>query len=216
MKPGSPVRWRQSDRPVAYPDALATMESIVAGIRDATAPQTVWLLEHPPLYTAGSSAADDELVAPGSLPLYRTGRGGRITYHGPGQQVAYVMLDLARRGRDVRAFVEDLQAWITRTLLAFGVEGVCRRDRVGVWIVRPDGSEAKIAAIGIRIRKWVTFHGISINRAPDLRHYDGIVPCGIREHGVTSLAALGHDVAPGELREAMRGAFEEVFQAVGR
>ena len=210
------VHWRSSDHPVPYPDAVRDMEETVGGILRGTAPETVWLLEHPCLYTAGSSASDDELVEAGGIPVYRTGRGGRYTYHGPGQQIAYVMLDLADRGRDVRAFVSDLQTWITRTLERFGVKGECREDRVGVWVVQPDGREDKIAAIGVRVRRWVTFHGISINRAPDLSRYAGIVPCGIREHGVTSLAALGIDAGDDELRSVMRETFRDVFQAVGR
>ena len=212
----SDIHWRFSDRPVPYPDAVRDMEDIAAGIHEGTAPETVWLLEHPPLYTAGSSAGEDELIEAGGIPVYRTGRGGRYTYHGPGQQIAYVMLDLAHRGRDVHAYVSDLQAWIIRTLDRFGVCGECRIDRVGVWVVQPDGREDKIAAIGVRVRRWVTFHGISINRAPDLARYAGIVPCGIREHGVTSLAALGIDVRAEALRSAMGETFRDVFQAAGR
>ncbi len=206
------VRWKVSGRPVAYPDAVRSMEETAAGIRAGEAPETVWLLEHPSLFTAGTSARDDELIDAGGIPVYRTGRGGRYTWHGPGQQVAYVMLDLSRRGHDLHAFVADLEAWIIRTLACFGVTGQCRRDRVGVWVVDPCGREDKIAAIGIRVRRWVTFHGISINRAPDLASYARIVPCGIRSHGVTSLAALGVDADAGALREAMEETFGEVFR----
>ncbi len=205
-----------SDRPVAYPDAVRSMEETVAGIRAGGAPETVWLLEHPSVFTAGTSARDDELIDAGDIPVYRTGRGGRYTWHGPGQQIAYVMLDLARRGHDLHAFVADLETWIIRTLARFGVEGQCRRDRVGVWVVDACGREDKIAAIGIRVRRWVSFHGISINRAPDLAPYTRIVPCGVRSHGVTSLAALGVEVEDDALRSAMEETFRDVFYNVGR
>ena len=210
------VRWKVSDRPVGYPDAVRSMEETVAGIRAGKTPETVWLLEHPSLFTAGTSARDDELIDAGGIPVFRTGRGGRYTWHGPGQQVAYVMLDLVRRGHDLHAFVQNLETWIIRTLECFGVTGQCRRDRVGVWVVDACGREDKIAAIGIRVRRWVTFHGISINRAPDLASYSRIVPCGIRSHGVTSLAALGIEVDGDALRTAMEETFRNVFQAVGR
>ncbi len=210
------VCWKVSDRPVAYPDAVRSMEETAAGIRAGEAPETVWLLEHPSLFTAGTSAVEDELIDAGDIPVYRSGRGGRYTWHGPGQQVAYVMLDLAGRGHDLRAFVGDLETWIIRTLSCFGVTGQCRRDRVGVWVVDASGREDKIAAIGIRVRRWVTFHGISINRAPDLASYARIVPCGIRSHGVTSLEALGVDADAGALRAAMQATFADVFQSVER
>lgn len=210
------VRWKVSRRPVAYPDAVQSMEEMAAGIRAGEAPETVWLLEHPSLFTAGTSARDDELIDAGDIPVFPTGRGGRYTWHGPGQQVAYVMLDLARRGHDLHAFVADLETWIIRTLARFRVEGQCRRDRIGVWVVDACGREDKIAAIGIRVRRWVTFHGISINRAPDLASYARIVPCGVRSHGVTSLAALGIEVEGDELREAMEETFRDVFHNVGR
>ena len=208
------VRWKVSGRPVAYLDAVRSMEETAAGIRAGEAPETVWLLEHPSLFTAGTSARGDELIDAGDIPVHHTGRGGRYTWHGPGQQIAYVMLDLARRGHDLHAFVADLETWIIRTLASFGVTGECRRDRVGVWVVDPRGLENKIAAIGIRVRRWVTFHGISINRAPDLTAYGRIVPCGIRSHGVTSLAALGVAVDGCQLRTAMEETFGEVFQDV--
>lgn len=212
----SDIDWKVSDHPVPYLDAVRDMDEIVAHLHEGKVPETVWMLEHPPLYTAGTTASDDELVETGGLPVYRTRRGGRYTYHGPGQQIAYVMLDLAHRGHDVRAYVSDLQVWIIRTLERFGVCGECRKDRVGVWVVDPVGKENKIAAVGVRVRRWVTFHGISINRAPDLMHYTGIVPCGIRGHGVTSLEALGIDVGADELRTVMEETFQEIFQVVGR
>jgi len=209
-----PVEWRISDTPVGYLDAIAEMEARVAAIAEGSAPELVWLLEHPPLYTAGTSADDAELLETARFPVHRTGRGGRWTYHGPGQRVAYVMLDLTRRGRDVRRFVGDLEAWVIRTLAAFNVDGEIREGRVGVWVRRPDkspGVEDKIAAIGIRVRRWVSFHGISINVEPDLEHFAGIVPCGIAEHGVTSLADLGRIVSMPEVDSALRAGFDEVF-----
>jgi len=210
----SPVEWRISDAPVGYADALTEMEARVADIAAGTAPELVWLLEHPPLYTAGTSAADAELVDAGRFPTYKTGRGGRWTYHGPGQRIAYVMLDLTKRGRDVRRFVADLEDWVIRTLSDFAVDGEIRDGRVGVWVRRPDkgpGVEEKIAAIGIRVRRWVSFHGIAINVEPDLSHFAGIVPCGIAEHGVTSLADLGRIVTIPEVDMALRDRFEDVF-----
>ena len=205
------MEWRISDTPVAYDDALATMEARVATIRDGTADEMVWLLEHPPLYTAGTSANIEDLVDPERFPVYDAGRGGQYTYHGPGQRVGYVMMDLTKRGRDVRGFVNDLEEWIIRTLATFNVVGERREGRVGVWVVREDGREEKIAAIGVRVRKWVTFHGISINVEPDLSHFEGIVPCGIAEHGVTSLADLGIPVTMDDVDVAMKQAFDEVF-----
>jgi lipoyl(octanoyl) transferase len=187
------------------------MESRVAAIRDGSAPELVWALEHPPLYTAGTSAADDELLDPRGLPVYRTGRGGRFTWHGPGQRVAYVMLDLKKRGADVRAFVGDLEFWVIATLTRFGVSAERRPGRVGIWVTRSTGEEEKIAAIGVRVRHWISYHGIAINVAPDLAHFAGIVPCGISEHGVTSLAALGHDPGMVALDAALRVEFENVF-----
>lgn len=212
---GSPaVEWTVADGPVGYERALAVMERRVAAIADGSAPEQVWLLEHPPLYTAGTSAREGDLVAPARLPVFRTGRGGQYTYHGPGQRIAYVMLDLQRRAPDLRRFVSALEAWLIGTLAAFNVRGERREDRVGVWVRRPErgeGVEEKIAAIGIRVRRWVTFHGVSLNVEPDLRHFDGIVPCGVREHGVTSLVDLGLPVAMHDADLALRSAFEEVF-----
>jgi len=212
------LEWRFDDRPVAYPDALARMEARVAEIRAGTAPEMVWLLEHPPLYTAGTSARAQDLLDPGRLPVYRSGRGGQYTYHGPGQRVAYVMLDLKNRGCDVRGFVRDLEDWLIATLARFNVTGERRAGRVGIWVDRGgpndmDRREDKIAAIGVRIRRWVSYHGVALNVEPDLSHFDGIVPCGIREAGVTSLVDLGLPVAMEDVDMALRSAFEEVFGA---
>jgi lipoyl(octanoyl) transferase len=211
--PQGGIEWRISATPVDYETAVADMEARVAAIREGTAPELVWLLEHPPLYTAGTSARDDELLDPGRLPVHRTGRGGRYTFHGPGQRTAYVMLDLARRDRDVRCHVHRLEEWMIRTLARFGVRGERRAGRVGIWVVRPAGGEDKIAAIGVRVRRWVTYHGVALNVAPDLDHYRGIVPCGIAEHGVTSLGALGISATMAEVDTALRGTFAEVFEA---
>lgn len=205
-----PVRWEVADRLVSYPDALARMEREVEAIAKGEAPERVWLIEHPPLYTAGTSAVDSDLIDSGGFPVYRTGRGGQFTYHGPGQRVAYVMLDLRRRGSDVRAFVAGLEQWLIETLAAFGIKGERREDRVGVWVRRGEG-EDKIAAIGIRVRHWVTFHGISLNVAPNLSHFGGIVPCGVRDHGVTSLADLGLAVTMADADAALRSSFKIVF-----
>lgn len=211
--------WLISDRTVPYEEALATMEARVADIRAGRAPELVWLLEHPPLYTAGTSSRDIDLLEPARFPVHVAGRGGQYTYHGPGQRVAYVMLDLRRRRQDVRRFVSDLEEWTIRTLGRFNVAAERRAGRVGVWVGRPDkpalpdGSprEDKIAAIGVRIRHWVSFHGISINVEPDLSHYAGIVPCGIAEHGVTSLVDLGLPVTFADLDMALAETFVEVF-----
>ncbi|TXM89708.1 lipoyl(octanoyl) transferase LipB [Methylobacterium sp. WL30] len=215
-----PVGWRISDAPVAYEEAVAWMEARAEAIARGLAPECVWLLEHPALYTAGTSAREADLVAPARLPVYRTGRGGQYTYHGPGQRVAYVMLDLNRRRTDLRAYVACLEAWIIATLEAFNVRAERREDRVGVWVRRPekgqengDAVEDKIAAIGIRVRRWVSFHGISLNVEPDLADFSGIVPCGIRGHGVTSLADLGRIVAMPEVDMQLRAGFEAVFGA---
>jgi lipoyl(octanoyl) transferase len=186
------------------------MEQRVAAIRAGTAPELIWLLQHPPLYTAGTSARAEELLEPGRFPVYRAGRGGRYTYHGPGQRVVYVMLDLARRGEDVRCYVHHLEEWGIRILARFGVAGERREGRVGIW-VRSGDSEAKIAAIGVRVRRWVTYHGMAINIDPDLDHFRGIVPCGIAEHGVTSLAALGIPATMAEMDAALRETFGRVF-----
>ena len=205
------VEWAVAPAPVPYPQALAAMEARVAAIRTGRAAERVWLLEHPPLYTAGTSARPEELLAPGALPVFRSGRGGRYTYHGPGQRVAYVMLDLAaRERRDLRRFVRDLERWLIASLAEFGVVGARRAGRVGVWVAGAAG-DAKIAAIGVRVRRWVTFHGVSLNVAPALAHYEGIVPCGLRGHGVTSLAALGIDAATADIDRALRRHFAAVF-----
>jgi lipoyl(octanoyl) transferase len=211
--------WRISDQPVSYEEALAAMEARVAEIRAGRARELVWLLEHPPLYTAGTSARAIDLLQPVRFPVHAAGRGGQYTYHGPGQRVVYVMLDLRQRKCDVRRFVFDLEEWTIRALARFNVRAERRPGRVGVWVARPekppalDGAprEEKIAAIGVRIRHWVSFHGISINVEPDLSHYDGIVPCGIAEHGVTSLVDLGLPVTLADLDDALQVAFDEVF-----
>lgn len=209
-----PVEWGVSRLPIEYPDGVTAMQERGARIAAGTAPELVWLLEHPPLYTAGTSAREDELLTPGRFPVYPTGRGGRLTYHGPGQRIAYVMLDLKRRGGDVRAFVASLERWLIDALADLGVSGETRGDRVGVWVRRPERSkdaEDKIAAIGLRVTRWVSLHGISLNVAPDLTHYAGIVPCGIAGHGVTSLADLGVTASMEVVDNALRGRFERVF-----
>jgi lipoyl(octanoyl) transferase len=213
------VTWLISDDPVDYPHALEEMATRAARIAEGTAEEAVWLLEHPPLYTAGTSARTADLIDPDRFPVYPAGRGGQYTYHGPGQRVAYVMLDLSRREKDVRAFVTRLEGWVIAALAEFNVDGQIREGRVGVWVPRPDkpplpdGSprEDKIAAIGIRLRKWVSFHGISINVEPDLSHFDGIVPCGITGHGVTSLVDLGLPVTMGDLDTALKTTFRRFF-----
>ena len=210
-RPAAPVQWRVSNAPVAYPEAVDLMEERVAAIRAGGAPELVWLLEHPPLYTAGTSARDEELLQPDRFPVYRSGRGGQFTYHGPGQRVAYVMLDLKRRGGDLRRYVCDLEEWLIVTLAGFGVTGERRQGRVGIWVERGDGREDKIAAIGVRVRHWVAYHGVAINVNPDLGHFQGIVPCGIAEHGVTSLADLGMPVSLAEVDAALRAGFERIF-----
>jgi lipoyl(octanoyl) transferase len=215
------VEWLVSDAPVAYPDALAAMEERVAAIRAGTAAEAVWLLEHPPLYTAGTSAKPEDLTDPHRFPVYEAGRGGQYTYHGPGQRIAYVMLDLTERGRDLRGFVAQVEDWVIAALEEFNVRGERRADRVGVWVPRPekpplpDGSmrEDKIAAVGLRLRRWVSFHGLSINVEPDLSHFDGIVPCGIRGHGVTSLVDLGLPVTMADLDTALKRTFHDTMDA---
>src|SRR3954466_13879064 len=213
--PGGGVEWRISPAPIPSPDAVADMESRAAAIADGEAAELVWLLEHPPLYTSGTSGKDADLLEP-RFPLFTAGRGGQLTYHGPGQRVAYVMLDLKRRRPDVRAYVAGLEEWIIRTLDAFNVRGERREDRVGVWVRRPDkgeGYEDKIAAIGVRLRRWGSFHGIAINVEPELAHFSAIVPCGVVDprYGVTSLADLGHPVTMADVDVALRQAFVEVF-----
>ena len=207
----SAVEWRISQIPLAYEPAVDEMEARVAAIRAGTAPELVWLLEHPPLYTAGTSAREQDLLDPQLLPVHRTGRGGRYTYHGPGQRIAYVMLDLTRRDRDVRCHVHRLEEWIISTLARFEIKGERRDGRVGIWVVRRGGEEEKIAAIGVRVRRWVTYHGAALNIDPELAHYRGIVPCGIAEHGVTSLAGLGVAATMSEVDDALRATFAEIF-----
>ena len=216
------VEWITTDGLTDYETALAFMEERVAGIVAGTAEECIWLLEHPPLYTAGTSARPEDLVDPDRFPVYDARRGGEYTYHGPGQRVVYVMLDVAKRGHDVRRFVKDLENWIIATLDSFNIKGEIREGRVGVWVRRPekpplpDGSQAedKIAAIGIRLRKWISFHGISINVEPDLTHFDGIVPCGIKDYGVTSLVDLGLPVTMADLDVALRESFPKVFSEI--
>lgn len=213
------VDWIISDKLTDYEDALRVMEARIAKISSGDAAEAIWLLEHPPIYTGGTSAKPDDLTDPDRFPVYEARRGGQYTYHGPGQRVIYVMLDLNKRGRDVRRFVEDLENWVIDTLASFNLRGEIREGRVGVRIARPDkaalpdGSprEDKIAAIGIRLRKWVSFHGISINHDPELSHFEGIVPCGIRDHGVTSLVDLGLPVSLDDLDVALRQEFERRF-----
>ena len=210
-----PVAWRVSDAPVGYERALAAMEARVAAIAEGRAAELVWLLEHPPLYTAGTSARPEDLVE-ARFPVHAVGRGGQFTYHGPGQRVAYVMLDLKRRAPDVRRFVATLEEWLIRTLAGFNVRGERREDRIGVWVARPDrgaGHEDKIAAIGIRLRRWVSLHGIALNVDPDLSHFSGIVPCGVADtrYGVTSLTDLGHPVTLPEVDIVLRQMFEGLF-----
>lgn len=203
--------WAISDGLVPYPDALQAMQERVAAIRAGTAPELVWLLEHPPTYTAGTSARPEDLKE-ARFPTYEAGRGGQWTYHGPGQVTGYVMLDLAQRGRDVRAYVHNLEEWLIRTLDRFNIRGERREGRVGIWVAdRASGREDKIAAIGVRVTRWVTWHGVALNVEPDLTHFGGIVPCGISQHGVTSLHALGVPATMAEAQAAMMGAWGEVF-----
>jgi lipoyl(octanoyl) transferase len=216
--PAAPLEWRVSEGLVPYEDALATMEEHVVAIAEGRARELVWLLEHPPLYTSGTSARDGDLIA-ARFPVYRAGRGGQVTYHGPGQRVVYLMLDLKRRRPDVRAYVATLEEWIIRTLAHFNVQGERREDRIGVWVRRPEkgeGCEDKIAAIGIRIRRWVSLHGIAINVDPDLSHFSGIVPCGVsdRRFGLTSLADLGLPVTKTDVDAALKKEFAALFGAV--
>ncbi len=219
LKSSKSVEWAVSDGLVPYVEAVAVMEARVAAIRAGEATERVWLVEHPPLYTAGTSAREADLLAPERFPVFRTGRGGEFTYHGPGQRVVYLMLDLQRRGPDLRRYVAALEAWIIATLSTFIVRGERREDRVGVWVRRPDKAnlpggapaEDKIAAIGIRVRRWVSFHGISLNVDPELEHYSGIVPCGIAGYGVTSLVDLGLPISMPEVDMALRAEFETLF-----
>ncbi len=214
------VEWITTDGLTDYAEAVAFMEDRANAIHRGDAAECIWLVEHPPLYTAGTSADVADLVSPDRFPVHETRRGGQYTYHGPGQRVAYAMLDLNTRGRDVRKYVQNLEAWVIATLAQFNVTGHIREGRVGVWVERPekplslDGTvaEDKIAAIGVRLRKWVTFHGLSINVEPDLEHFSGIVPCGISEHGVTSLVDLGLPVTMEDLDSALKTSFEQVFE----
>lgn len=216
MTDSNPVEWRLSDDLVDYPEAVADMEARVQAIIAGEAPEQVWLLEHPPLYTAGTSARDGDLLVPDRFPVYATGRGGQYTYHGPGQRIAYVMLDLNRRGQDLRRYVHDLEEWVIRSLDRLNIRGERREGRVGIWVVNGK-REDKIAAIGVRVRRWVTFHGIAINVDPDLSHFTGIVPCGIKAtqsepFGVTSLAKLGHLISMPEVDMILRETFAEIFK----
>ena len=211
---GEPVEWVVAEGLIGYDEAVAEMEMRAGLIADGEARERVWLVEHPPLYTAGTSARDEDLIAPERFPVFRSGRGGQFTYHGPGQRVAYVMLDLKRRQPDLRRFVAALEGWLIGALDDFNLRGERREDRVGVWVRRPDKGvdvEDKIAAIGIRVRRWVSFHGISLNVEPELSHFDGIVPCGVSQHGVTSLVDLGLPVTMPEVDSVLREAFERVF-----
>jgi lipoyl(octanoyl) transferase len=210
MGPGG-VEWQISRDAVEYRAAVDEMERRVAAIRAGVAAELVWLLEHPPLYTAGTSARDEDLLDPRGLPVHRSGRGGRYTYHGPGQRIAYVMLDLRRRGQDVRCYVHQLEEWIIRTLARFGVTGERRTGRVGIWVAGLEGREEKIAAIGVRVRQWVSYHGVALNIDPELEHYRGIVPCGIAEHGITSLTRLGIGATMQEVDAELQRSFAEVF-----
>ena len=207
--PTTAVEWKISDQPVAYPDALAFMEARAAAIAESTAGELIWLLEHPPIYTAGTSANEADLID-ARFPVYHTGRGGQFTYHGPGQRVGYAMLDLKSRTPDVRAYVRDLEQWLIETLALFNVKGERREGRVGIWVQR-GLKEDKIAALGVRIKRWVTFHGVALNVDPDLSHFDGIVPCGVRAHGVTSLADLGIVVSMADVDVALKQSFQKIF-----
>ncbi|HEV7258272.1 MAG TPA: lipoyl(octanoyl) transferase LipB [Bosea sp. (in: a-proteobacteria)] len=210
----APVEWVVAEGLVGYDAAVAEMEMRAGLIADGLARERVWLVEHPPLYTAGTSAKDEDLIAPERFPVHRSGRGGQFTYHGPGQRVGYVMLDLKRREPDLRRFVAALESWLIATLDGFNIRGERREDRVGVWVRRPEkgeGAEDKIAAIGIRVRRWVSFHGISLNVEPELSHFDGIVPCGVSDHGVTSLVDLGLPLTMADVDVVLRTEFEHIF-----
>mgnify|MGYP006083104407 FL=1 len=214
------LKWMKTEKFIDYPDALEQMEQIVSGLISGNDLEHVWLLEHPELYTAGTSANLSDLIDPDLFPVYSSQRGGQYTYHGPGQRIAYTMLDLNKRGKDVRKYVHSLEEWIIQTLAEFDIKGERRKDRVGVWVVRDDKPpsssgqflEDKIAAVGVRLRKWISFHGIAINVNPNLNHYKGIVPCGIQQHGVTSLADLGLKVTIEDLDKALIKTFNNVFE----
>jgi len=210
------LEWRISNELVDYPTALDEMETRVRAIRKGEANELVWLLEHPPLYTAGTSADPADLVDPDRFPVYDAGRGGQYTYHGPGQRVVYFLLDLQKRGKDVRQFIYSLEEVIIQSLAKFGVTAERRKGRVGVWVERGAGQEDKVAAIGVRVRQWVTYHGIAINVEPDLSHFDGIVPCGISEHGVTSMADLGLPITMDDLDVVIKDVFDEIFGVEAR
>jgi len=206
------VQWKISDGLINYEDALSAMENRVADIISGNKPELVWMLEHPPLYTSGTSAKESDLLDANKFPVYKTGRGGEYTYHGPGMRIAYIMLDLKKRSaQDIKAYVYNLEQLIINTLSHFDIKGERRKGRVGIWVVMPDGSESKIAAIGIRVRKWVTYHGIAINLNPDLSHFGGIVPCGISEHGITSISALGKKASLSELDRALKDEYNLLF-----
>ena len=211
MQTDTQIEWKIGSNLIDYEEALSFMEERVAEIHLGTARELVWFVEHPPLYTSGTSSKESDLLAPKRFPVYYAGRGGQYTYHGPGQRVVYVMLDLNKRGRDVRKFVADLERWIIESLVEFNIIGETREGRVGVWVERQGGREDKIAAIGVRVRKWVTFHGICINVEPDLSHYTGIVPCGISDHGVTSLVDLGLPVNMDDLDATLKKTWGKIF-----
>ncbi|APE29368.1 lipoyl(octanoyl) transferase LipB [Aurantiacibacter gangjinensis] len=213
LSPDSGIEWRRSDGQVPYREALAEQEARNAALAEGRGQELVWMLEHPPVYTAGTSADVAELVDP-RFDVVETGRGGRYTYHGPGQRVTYVLLDLKRRAKDVRLFVHALEDWVIATLGDFGVEAFAVPDRIGIWTREADGSEAKIGAIGVRVRRWVTMHGFAVNLSPDLSHFTGIVPCGIAEYGVTSMERLGKSVAPGEWDEALLARAADFLSAI--
>jgi len=212
-----PPEWRVATSPVPYPEALAEMERRVAAIEAGTAPELFWLLEHPPTYTAGTSASADELLNAGDIPVFETGRGGRYTYHGPGQRVIYVLCDLRQRDKDLRAHVARLEEWVIRTLSEFGIAGERREGRIGIWVNGqgsasvPQSAEKKIAAIGVRVRRWIAYHGLALNVNPNLAHFNGIVPCGIAEYGVTSMHALGVKATMGEVDAAFRKTMADIF-----
>lgn len=205
------MEWLITNNLVPYKKALAFMEKRVSEIKIGTADEVVWLLEHPPLYTAGSSAIASDLLEPNRFPVYETGRGGQYTYHGPGQRVAYIMINLKKRGSDIRRYVCDLEEWIIRSLAMFDINSERREKRIGIWVKRDDGSEDKIAAVGVRVSRWIAFHGISINVNPNLSHFDGIVPCGIKKYGITSLKDLGKNATMADLDQQLHISFEEVF-----
>ena len=211
VRTDSTIRVERAEGLVPYPDAVEHMEALARGIHEGAERETVWLLEHPPLYTAGTSAKPADLIAPDRFDVFNSGRGGQYTYHGPGQRVAYLMLDLRERGRDIRCFVSGVEQVVIDALARFGLVSERREGRIGAWVDKPDGTEAKIAAVGVRVRRWVSFHGLSINVAPDLSHFDGIVPCGIADHGVTSLADLGVLASMSDVDAALRQSFEVVF-----